>query len=134
MTKSIYSTLTIFLFSAVAAISAPSNTVTLEMKLNIDNEIITKPTVNVAYGKTAKIEQMIHQTGEKVMIEITPTQDAANKNAIKLDFRVAKISKGVETTLSSPHVSTTLGKVARITQTADAKAAFRTLDLEVLAE
>lgn len=115
--------------SSVEAAKA-SNALTVQMLLNIDNQILTNPSLKVAPGTTGRVEQVMKNEKDKLLIEVTPHQMA---NKLELTFKLSKIRDGVKTLISAPKLVTLRGKTVRISQTAPQGDVYQHFSLDVTA-
>ena len=104
--------LSLFLFTSTG-LGAENEAVILEMKLRIDDKLVSQPKIISISGETASIES-VSKDGNGIVIEVTPTLQ--HKNQVHMKFVVAKMENHKKNILSEPQIISLLGQSAEITQ------------------
>lgn len=95
---------------AVAFAAAPK-TITLDLKLQVNSQLITQPKMVVPFGrKSVSLKVMADQS--TYIIEVTPQQDIDQQ--VYLDFTLRKVTKGKSVVISHPRMITLLNQEATI--------------------
>jgi len=104
-------TVTLTLLIAPFAFAAAPKNVILDLKLQINNQIITQPTLIAPLGKKSTSFKVMDDKSTYV-IEVTPKQDVDQQ--VYLDFTLRKVTNGKSVVISHPRMITLLNQEATI--------------------
>ena len=91
------------------ATASPPKTITLDLKLEANNHVITQPQVVVPLGKKSKTLTVMEDHSQYI-IEVTPNRDVDQQ--VYLDFTLRKVSHGKMFLISHPRMITLLDQQA----------------------
>jgi len=114
MLRRITVTLVLLVFTAQAFGSQSKTPVTLDLALELNGQLISKPKIIVLMGQTAKISE--ESPGSKSGYSIEATPSLKESNVVLLDLVVSQMSDGKSKVLGRPSVVVLNGESATIEQ------------------
>ena len=99
------------LFIGRSALAAAPKTITLDLKLEINNQLITQPQLIAPLGKKSTSFKVMADNSTYV-IEVIPEQDVDMQ--VYLNFTLKKITKGKSVIIAHPRIITLLNQEASV--------------------
>ncbi len=96
-----------FVVLSFASAEAKVRTVTLDMALKVDNQLVERPKKSIGFGQTATVEYT-PPGKEPIFIDVTPSWPV--KGRIKMKMKIGKLISGKKTTLTRPEFETVTGQ------------------------